>query len=172
MGIAYPSFARALRSKGWIEVTRKESCYGHTMISNLNSIGTCSPTRRFLSSTHRDVNGMLDLKFVLNAQDLNSHQLKNDCFVNQNKGEGALTCKTGLYESLSSCMPHFGNWFPMEHCDPMGFGVFSFYPRSHLTCTADAFHQFSQDFVLTYAESYVKSFVSRITATEEKAILD
>jgi hypothetical protein len=173
MGIAYYSLARALRAKGWIEVSKKEGTYGQVLLgkSVLNSSGTCSPTRRFISSTHREIDSMLDLKFVLNTQDIHSHNLKKDCFINQNKGEGALTCKTGLYESLCHSQPHFSNWFPMERCDPHGFGIDSFYPRSHLTNTGEAYSQFIKDFLLTYAESYIKSFLIRVTATEEQAIL-
>ena len=63
------------------------------------------------------------------------------------------------------------NWFPMEACDKMGCGLQSFYPRSHLTNTGEAFHWFIRDFLQTYAESYVKSFVKKITATEDKEIL-
>lgn len=64
-----------------------------------------------------------------------------------------------------------GNWYPMEHCDPMGAGVQSFYPRSHLTNTGEAFHSFIKDFVLTYAEGYIKSFLKKVTATDEQALL-
>ena len=84
MGIAYPSLSRALRAKGWIEVKRNEGPYGQSIISQsvLNSSGTCSPTRRFISSTQREIESMLDLKFVLNTQDMHSHNLKKDCLIN------------------------------------------------------------------------------------------
>lgn len=84
MGIAYHSLSRALRAKGWIEVKKKDGPYGASLISQsvLNSSGTCSPTRRFMSSTHREIESMLDLKFVLNTQDMHAHNLKTGCFIN------------------------------------------------------------------------------------------
>jgi hypothetical protein len=33
-------------------------------------------------------------------------------------------------------------------------------------------HWFIKDFLVTYAESYVKAFIKKITATDEKAILE
>ena len=127
--------------------------------------------RRFLSTTHREIDAMLDLKFVLNTQDVHYHNLKKGCYINQNKGEGSLTCKTGLYDSLQQGHEFMGNWFPMDHCDPLGAGVQSFYPRSHLTNSGEAFHSFMKDFVLTYAEGYIKSFVKKVAATDEQTLL-
>jgi hypothetical protein len=63
------------------------------------------------------------------------------------------------------------NWFPMEHSDPYGFGVHSFYPRSHLTNTGDSYHWFIRDFLITYAESYVKSFIKKVNASETEELL-
>ena len=73
--------------------------------------------------------------------------MKKGCFINQNKGEGHLTCKTGLYDSLTDNHLVKANWFPMEECDPTGCGLQSFYPRSHLTNTGEAFHWFIKDFL-------------------------
>jgi len=103
MQIAYHSLSRALKLRGWIEVSKHKfnDTYGQH-INLLNSNGTCSPSRRFISSDKRDLDSMLDLKFSLNTQDIHFHNLKKGCFINQNKGEGSLTCKTGLYESLTA----------------------------------------------------------------------
>jgi hypothetical protein len=103
MQIAYHSLSRALKARGWIEVGKERgvsNSLGVTKSNVLNNNGTCSPMRRFLSTTHREVDAMLDLKFVLNTQDVHYHNLKKGCYINQNKGEGSLTCKTGLFDSL------------------------------------------------------------------------
>ena len=53
------------------------------------------------SSLNRAFDGNVDLKFVLSAQDANHKNLKNGCLINQNRGEGNLTCKSGLSENLN-----------------------------------------------------------------------
>jgi hypothetical protein len=124
-----------------------------------------------MSTTNREMDAMLDLKFVLNTQDIHYHNLKKGCLINQNKGEGSLTCKTGLYESLQNGHQFMANWYPMEHCDEMGAGVQSFYPRSHLTNNGESFYFFIKDFVITHAEGYIKSFLKQVTATDDNTIL-
>ena len=82
MQIAYHSLSRALKLRGWIEVSKhKFSDYGQQM-NLLNSNGTCSPSRRFISSEKRDLDSLLDLKFSLNTQDIHFHNLKKGCFIN------------------------------------------------------------------------------------------
>ena len=84
----------------------------------------------------------VDLKFVLSGMDMNHSYLKKGCLFNHNRGEGHLTCKTGLTESLHKNVPWTGSWYPMEKSDPEGFGVDNFFPRSHLVGSAEALQDF------------------------------
>ena len=79
----------------------------------------------------------MDLKFVLSQADLQYHVLKKDCYVNHNRGEGNLTCKSGLAENLQKHFLFNANLYPMEHCDPQGHGVDSFFPRCHVINSAE-----------------------------------
>lgn len=62
--------------------------------------------------------------------------------MNQNRGEGNLTCKSGLSEGLLRSYHTYACWYPMEHCDPQGFGPESFFPRSHVINSPDALSEF------------------------------
>ena len=52
------------------------------------------------STMNRQFDNNIDLKFVLSSEDANFQNLKKSCLINQNRGEGNLTCKSGLKESL------------------------------------------------------------------------
>ena len=137
--IGYPAMRRALRARGWIEV----KCY-KKLHSLAGMIGSGSPDMKIqlnmglASSMNRQFDGNIDLKFVLSAQDANHNNLKNSCLMNQNRGEGNLTCKSGLSEGLMRSYHTYACWYPMEHCDPQGFGPESFFPRSHVINSPDA----------------------------------
>jgi len=94
------------------------------------------------STMNRQFDQNVDLKFVLSAQDANHNNLKKGCLMNQNRGEGNLTCKSGLKESLMRSYVNTGCWYPMEQCDPLGVGPESFFPRSHVINTAEALAEF------------------------------
>ena len=91
---------------------------------------------------NRQFDNNIDLKFVLSAQDANHNNLKKGCLMNQNRGEGHLTCKSGLKESLMRSYIHTGCWYPMEHCDPAGVGPESFFPRSHVVNSSESLQEF------------------------------
>jgi hypothetical protein len=88
MLIAYHSLSKALKARGWVDVGKEKGgslltqSLGVTKSNILNNNGTCSPIRRFLSTTNREIDAMLDLKFVLNTQDVHYHNLKKGCFIN------------------------------------------------------------------------------------------
>ena len=137
MIIGYPAMRRALRARGWIEV----KCYKklHNIAGYTSSPGCKGNfTPGFESTINRQFENNLDLKFVLSAQDANFQNLKKGCLLNQNRGEGNLTCKSGLKESLWRAYHHMGCWYPMEKCDPIGVGPESFFPRTHVIQSAEA----------------------------------
>ena len=37
---------------------------------------------------------------------------------------------------------NMGCWYPMEHCDPLGVGPESFFPRSHVLDDPEALAEF------------------------------
>ena len=89
---------RALRARGWVEVKCYKKLYN---IAGYTS-SPCKLANVGLESTmKRNFDENIDLKFVLSAQDANHQNLKNACLINQNRGEGHLTCKSGLKESLA-----------------------------------------------------------------------
>ena len=90
--------------------------------------------------------------------------------MNQNRGEGNLTCKSGLKESLMRSFVNMGCWYPMEHCDPLGVGPESFFPRSHVINESEALAEFQRDFVLTEAENYLRKFMKKMIEFKEKGI--
>ena len=126
---------RALRARGWVEV----KCY--KKLSNIAGYMS-SPVKGanlgLESTMNRQFDNNIDLKFVLSAQDANHSNLKKKCLINQNRGEGHLTCKSGLKESLHRAYNQMACWYPMEHCDPAGIGPESFFPRSHVINSAEA----------------------------------
>ena len=131
MAIGYPSMSRALRARGWVQVkghTRKTQIAGYISKSMKEQYQDESKAFQMM----RVDDGELDLKFTLGSQDIGSHNLKKNCFINHNKGEGNLTCKQGLTDNLQKGFQFVGNWYPMEHSDPNGLGIDSFFPRTHV----------------------------------------
>ena len=56
----------------------------------------------------------------------------------------------------------------MEHCDPLGLGPESFFPRQHLLNSPEALQEFQRDFVLTEAEIYLRRYVKKFNDFKEK----
>ena len=52
-------------------------------------------------------------------------------------------------------------WYPMEHCDPLGVGPDSFFPRTHVINSPETLQEFQRDFVLTEAENYLRKFIKK-----------
>ena len=80
-----------------------------------------------------------------------------------------MTCKSGLKESLFRNYVHMANWYPMEHCDPLGLGPDTFFPRSHVINSAEALQDFQRDFVITEAENYLRKFVKKLQDFKERS---
>ena len=96
MLIGYPAMKRALKRRGWIEIKcgkRAKDYAGYTSSPG----GKSNQTKQVLNY---EWESKLDLKFALSQADLQYHVLKKDCYVNHNRGEGNLTCKSGLAENL------------------------------------------------------------------------
>ena len=133
MLIGYPAMKRALKRRGWIEIKcgkRVKDYAGYTSSPG----GKSNQSKQVLNY---EWESKLDLKFVLSQADLQYHVLKKDCYVNHNRGEGNLTCKSGLAENLQKHFLFNANLYPMEHCDPQGHGVDSFFPRCHVINSAE-----------------------------------
>ena len=88
--------------------------------------------------------------------------------MNQNRGEGNLTCKSGLKESLFRGYRSMACWYPMEHCDPEGVGPDSFFPRTHVISSPETLQEFQRDFVLTEAENYLRKYIKKYKEFIEK----
>ena len=166
MLIGYPAMKRALKRKGWIEIGggKKSKDYaGYTSSPN----GKSSSNKQVLS---REWESCLDLKFALSQADLQYHVLKKNCFINHNRGEGNLTCKSGLAENLHRAFNFNANWYPMVHCDPKGQGVDSFFPRCHVVNSTEQLYAFQRDYLFTEAESYIKKFLKSYAKQSSKEL--
>ena len=131
---------RALRARGWVEVkshSRKHQIAGYISKSVKD---TSNDEAKILLPRIDD--SELDLKFTLGSTDLGYHQLKKSCFINHNRGEGNYTCKQGLTECLKKGFQFNANWYPMEHSDPSGVGVDSFFPRSYIISDSESLQDF------------------------------
>ena len=56
----------------------------------------------------------------------------------------------------------------MEHCDPLGIGSESFFPRSHVINSSNALNEFQRDFVITEAENYMRQYIRKYQNYKEK----
>ena len=65
---------------------------------------------------------------------------------------------------------NMGCWYPMEHCDPLGVGPESFFPRSHMLSDSESLAEFQRDFVLTEAENYLRRFIRKFKEFKEKGL--
>ena len=65
---------------------------------------------------------------------------------------------------------NMGCWYPMEHCDPLGVGPESFFPRSHMLSDPESLAEFQRDFVLTEAENYLRRFIRKFKDFKEKGL--
>eukprot|EP00347_Sterkiella_histriomuscorum_P014173 403361882 len=138
-------------------------------------------------TNHKSAICLLDLHFSLNAQDMQYHNLKKDCLINHNRGEGNITCKSGLIESLMDAPEFWINWaqqeyqkkFEITQDGPIGHdnqeiiqtkdkeypisnipkGIDAFYPKSFVLTSGKDFQEFQQYFWSINAESTVKQFI-------------
>ena len=74
----------------------------------------CLLDRGWREETNKNVQHV-DLKFSLNSQDIMYPIMKNNCIVNHNRGEGSITCKSGLIESLSDSPDFWISWHTMNN---------------------------------------------------------
>lgn len=59
-----------------------------------------------------------DIKFTLNSQDILFAALRKDQIINHNRGEGSMTCKSMLVESLFECPHYWISWLLNEYDRP------------------------------------------------------
>ena len=116
---------------------------------------------------HSNIVKKLSLKFAVNAEDLPFHLLSKDCYTNHNKGEGSMTTKTGITDTLAFDYQFTNNWGPSDAIDPQGQGYAAWFPRSYII-SYDGFNAFSQDFVYMEAEIVLKKFLLDVKKCSDK----
>ena len=156
MLIGYPAMKRALKKKGWVEIGGGKKCKDIAGYTSSPNGKVASSSKHVLS---REWETCLDLKFALSSADLQYHVLKKGCLINHNRGEGNLTCKSGLAENLHRAFYFNANWYPMVNCDPNGVGADAFFPRNHVVNSSEQLYAFQRDYIFTEAESYIKKFL-------------
>lgn len=135
MQIGYPDFKKALIERGWIELPK-----------NCGNDQFC------------------DLKFALNQGDLPIGVLKKDCIINHVRGEGSITCKSAIVESLNRSEGSFhfiSGLAESDAIDTLGLGSQSFFPRQYVLNQIPNINEFQNDFAVTTAESILGIFVSK-----------
>ena len=83
---------------------------------------------------HDRNNDEIDLKFSLNSSEITQNTLRGKALVNHCRGEGSLTSKTALIETLSESQKFWASWMNEEINikDYSVAGVDSFFPKSFI----------------------------------------
>ena len=108
---------------------------------------------------HSSLVKRLNLKFAVNVEDLPFHLLNKDCYTNHNRGEGKMTTKTGITETLAEDYQFTNNWVPSDAIDPNGLGYAAWFPRSFIISNSEGMQDFQQDFAFVDAEIVLKKFL-------------
>lgn len=98
--------------------------------------------RGWVETCERDIH--YDLKFTLQSSDIVFHSLRKHQIINHNRGDGNITCKSGLIDTLSENSAFWISWLDQEMHAIKGleYGVDAFFPKSFILTGGKDFHLF------------------------------
>lgn len=106
----------------------------------------------------------VDIKFTLSHSDINHQRMKKGAIINHCRGEGSLTCKTLLIETLTECQEFWASWLFDKETGQSSIsirdfdqgGIDAFFPKQFVISNLQDQGNFYQEMLMIQVESGLK----------------